>query len=101
MRIELHIERLLLDGVPITAAQLPALRVALERQLEELLGAQPGRIRALAAAQAQPVALGGPTRGTDRPSPQSPPLHLRADMSARTIGNRIAHALHGSLGEER
>ena len=66
MRIELHVDRLVLDGVGVGEHQIPALRAALIGELTRLLAEQPGLTgssRRVVAPDVQlaanPVALGG------------------------------------------
>ena len=105
MTLVLHIERIVLDGLPVTAAQLPALRAALERELGALLTAQPLRADALSAlAETSPRPPS--TRGQSSPHAQikqlmAPRLQLRAGLSTEALGSRIAQAVHGSLGGPR
>jgi hypothetical protein len=77
VRIELHIGRLIFDGV--TPGDTAALRTALEAELGDLLSGDP-------------VA---PRRDHHLRRAAPPPISAAADSA--TFGRRIAHAVHGSL----
>jgi hypothetical protein len=83
MSIHLHIERLVLDGFDLHAAQGPALEAALQAEVERLLAEQ-----GLGEAFRQ----GGATayvRGADLQTPAAP--------GPEPLGRQIGAALHGSL----
>lgn len=84
MKIQLNIERLVLDGVPISASERPLLLAAMETELTRLLrnGELSDELRA-GAALAQVRA------GSVQVSKGSSPKKLGAD---------IAHAVHQGLG---
>lgn len=79
--LHLHIERIVLDGVPLSRAEAGQLRGALEAELARLLAAGP-RVAwtdaALHSVPAPAITLGAPVR----------PLEL---------GRAIAHSVHASL----
>jgi len=87
MSIRLHIERLVLDGLPVTAADAPRVKAALEAELTRLLAA--GGLRA-------DLAAGGAV-----PSVQAPPISSARGVSSTQLGTRIAQAVHGGIGESR
>jgi hypothetical protein len=78
MKISLHIERLLLDGLPLNAHDRPALERALRQELQTLLSNSH-------FAQGQSIAS---LRGTDLALAKSNPT---------TIGSQIAKSIHGGL----
>jgi len=79
--VQLHIERIVLDGVPLSRAEAAQLRGALEAELARLLAHGP-RVAwtdtALHSLRAPALAFGAPVR----------PLEL---------GRAIAHSVHASL----
>jgi len=87
MKIRLHIERLVLDGLPLERRQAPQVQAALERELSRLLSAE-GRGRdwrtdgAVARLKAPAIRL---TKG-------NPP---------QAIGRDIAKSIHAALGARR
>ncbi|HSS48479.1 MAG TPA: hypothetical protein VLX28_05995 [Thermoanaerobaculia bacterium] len=83
MNVNLHIERLILDGIDVEPAQRPLLQAALERELGRLL-AQGGVGPALAAGGAVP-------------SVQAGDFQMGASGNPRQLGRQIARAVHGGL----
>jgi hypothetical protein len=84
MRIELHIERLVLDGLPVTTAEGPRVRAAVESELARLLAAgglnrELGGGRAVARISAPQISLGP----RERPD---------------AIGHAVARSVHGAIG---
>ncbi|MET7573990.1 hypothetical protein ABZT04_36720 [Streptomyces sp. NPDC005492] len=77
MRIELHIGRVVFDG--ITPGDTAALRTALESELGDLLSGDPVT----------------PLRDHHLHRATPPPISAAADSAA--FGRRIARAVHGSL----
>jgi hypothetical protein len=84
MKIYLHIERLVLDGVPISGAERPLFQTAMEGELEQLL---------LAGGLAEGLRTNAAL------------LHLRAgsvyigkESSPKKIGTDVANAVHQALG---
>jgi hypothetical protein len=84
MRINLHIERLILDGIAVPANQQRVLQAALEAELSQSL-ADGGLAPSLLASGALPFVQGG---GMQLPNQASP-----ADL-----GQQIAQAVYGGLG---
>jgi hypothetical protein len=83
MTVHLHIERLVLDGLPLEAADGPAVQAAVEAELTRLLseeGVGPGLQRGGALAS---------LRGTDVELPSAP--------DPGTVGREIGGAVHRSL----
>ncbi len=82
MRVHLHIDRLILDGLPVSAAQGASLQAALSIELGRLLTAEPwsGSLH----NEAVPHLRGGPFAPSHNDSP-------------RQLGNKIAQAVHGGV----
>ncbi len=81
MKIALHIERLVLDGLPLRAGQAGALQAALEAELARLL-AEPGMTGVHGGAAAELAVA---------------PVRLAADGGPHRWGRQIAGSLHGGL----
>jgi hypothetical protein len=86
MRIELHIESLVLDGVPLARGQLPRLQAAVVQELTRRL-----RDGTLAP---QVVAGGG------RPVVYGTPVRVGARPAAQGLGVQIAASIHAGLGSK-
>jgi hypothetical protein len=86
MNIVLHIDRIVMDGLPVSRAQLPALRAAMEGELVRLLG----------TATAQK--LGG-SRSVERLA--APAFSYGPELRPAQIGRQVARSVHGSLGSRR
>jgi hypothetical protein len=84
MNISVHIERLVLDGLPVTGHQGPLLQAAVERELTRLLTDD----SSIAQFNA-----GGPLASINGGSFD---VAERADPA--TLGEQIAAAVHGGLG---
>jgi hypothetical protein len=84
MRIHVHIERLVLDGIPAEAGQVPRLRAAVEAELGRLL-----------AEQAVPRLLlhGGAVARLSAPT-----FEMAPSSSPAGLGSQVAGAVHGALG---
>jgi hypothetical protein len=85
MRIELHIERLILDGLPIERMDGPMVQAAVESELARLLTAE-GLHPALLSGGAMPSVRGGS-------------IQLTSDSNPTSLGTEIAQAAYGGLGE--
>jgi hypothetical protein len=83
MKIAVRIDRLVLDGLPVTPADGQQIRRAVRAELGRLLTIG-GPQRLSAAAGAVP-ALAAPT------------LQLAGGESPKVLGTRIAHAVHDAL----
>ena len=83
MTIRVHIERLVLDGLPLTQAQGAQVREAVESELAHRL-AEGG----LATGLAQGGAV---------PSVRAPSIALSADARPQAIGKQIGGAIHGGI----
>ena len=85
MNVNLHIERLILDGVHVPYAQRPALQAAIEAELARLVregGLTPG----LQSGGAYARARGGS-------------IQLSGDGNPATLGQQIARAAYLGLGK--
>ena len=87
MNINLHIERLILDGLPLEPHQGPLVRAAVAAALGRLL-AEGGLSPQLAA-------------GGALPSVRAAALRLGAGVAPAQVGQQIAHAVYGGIGETR
>lgn len=85
MNINLHIERLVLDGLPIEASQRRVVQAAVEAELSRLLTV--GGISASLQS------------GGAMPSLRADALQLNADSNPRQIGNQIAQSIYGGIGK--
>jgi hypothetical protein len=86
MNVNLHIERLILDGIDVEPAHRPVLQAALEAELARLL-AQGGVGPGLAAGGAVPALRGDGFQ-----------LSGGAGGNPRQLGRQIARAVHGGIG---
>ena len=81
MSVRIHIERLVLDGLPVGREQAGAVRAAVEAELSRLLGER---------------GLGGLGGGAvDRLSGGE--VRLSEGAKAAEVGGQIARAVHGSI----
>jgi hypothetical protein len=87
MKINLHIERLVLDGLPVNGHDAPQVRTAVQAELSRLLGSRglSGEFQA----------------GGTVPAVRARPIHLESQADPRQIGRQIAHSVHGGLGGKR
>lgn len=81
--IALHIETLVLDGVPLASGQQPRLQAAVVEALTQRLGD--------GALAAQLAANGG------REVVHATPIRLGARPEARAVGAQIAASIHAGL----
>jgi hypothetical protein len=86
MNINLHIERLIIDGLPIEAGQGALVKAMLEAELTRLLEAH-----GLSA---------GLQAGGAMPGLQASAVELNAEKNPGQIGAQIARAVYGSIGNE-
>ena len=84
MNINLHIERLVLDGVPVARGGEPLVRAAVEAELARLLAAD-GLAPSLLAGAALPHLRGGE-------------LQLAGASDSNQLGRQIARAVYGGIG---
>ncbi len=82
--IHIHIERLILDGLPIWHSQRPLLQAAAEAELVRLLAAD---------GLAQNLQAGGAV-----PSIPARSIQLTSDGNPKTLGQQIAQAVYGGIG---
>jgi len=87
MNIDLHIERLVLDGLELGAADGPRVAAAIEAELARMLRAG-GLHPALA-------------RGAALPSVAAPHEQLPSCAGAREVGGAVARSLYGGIGGRR
>ncbi|MFO0699071.1 MAG: hypothetical protein U0236_07565 [Nitrospira sp.] len=86
MNINLHIERLVLDGLDLTPEQRPILQAAVETELTRLLAS--GGVR-------ESLRRGGAFSRANTAD-----LQLRNDRSPTRLGEQIAEAVYGGIGHE-
>jgi len=84
MNINLHIERLILDGLPIESLQGPLVQAAVETELGRLLGAG-----GLHASLKSGIAV---------PTVRADALSLSPGNNPKQIGQQIARAVYGGIG---
>jgi len=84
MNINVHIERLVLDGISISANQRPLLQAAIESELTRLLATN-GLAPHLLSGGAMPHAPAGS-------------MQLAADSKPTHLGQQIAQAVYGGIG---
>jgi hypothetical protein len=87
MKINVHIERLVLEGLAVRSHDSPRVNSALTRELERLIGAH-GAFSALRSGGAVP-ALRADT------------LRMERCGSPVRLGTEIARAVHGGLTKQR
>ena len=85
MNISVHIERLILDGLPIAQRDRARLQDAVEEELARLL-----RNGALAADLRSAGMLARAAGGT---------IELSGDEEPELLGKRIARAIYGGIGQ--
>src|SRR6476659_7393949 len=84
--IELHIERLVLDGLQVAPRDRAQLQAALEAELARLLAADGLRSELLSGGAMRSLGAGE--------------IHVPNNMSPLHLGNRNAQAVHGGVGAE-
>lgn len=87
MNVRLHIDRLVLDGISVSAADRPRLQAAIEHELARLITAN-GISPALAS-------------GGALPSIAVPQITLAPHAKPAQLGASIAGALYGGVGGPR
>jgi hypothetical protein len=85
LNINLHIERLVLDGLPIARQDGPLVQAAVEAELSRLLTAQ-GLAPGLLSGGAMPAVRGDS-------------LQLAGESSPSQLGTQIAQAVYGGLSK--
>jgi hypothetical protein len=87
MRVRVHIERLILDGLPLGGLDGPRLQAALSEELTRLIGAQ---------------GISAELRnGGAYPSLPTEALFLARDENPRRLGTRVAKAVFSRIGGQR
>ena len=86
MSINVHIERLILDGLPLERHQAPLVQSAVEAELAQLLAAEG-------------LASGFRSGGHATPRVEAPGIQLASDSNAAHIGQQIARAVYGGIGK--
>jgi len=85
--ITLHIERLILDGVPLSYSQRPLVQAAVEAELARLLASN-GLLAELRSG------------GTLRHVPGGN-IQLSSDGNPHALGQQIAHAVYSGIGSKQ
>jgi len=85
MKINIHIERLVVDGLPITRAHGAALQQAVEAELTKLV-AKGGLSSEMLSGGAMPSV---PTSG----------IQLKRGNDSKSIGRQIARSVYGGIGK--
>lgn len=85
MNINLHIERLILDGVPVKHRQRPLLQATIETELVRLLAA--GEL-------ASNLLVGG-----SLPQVPAGTIQLTDENNPTPLGQQIAQAIYGGIGQ--
>ena len=85
MNINLHIDRLVLDGLPIDHHQGPLVKAAVEAELSRLLTAN-GLTNSLLAGGAMP-------------SVPAPGIQVANDSNPARLGQQIGRAIYGGIGK--
>jgi hypothetical protein len=83
MNIEVRIDHLVLEGLPVDSAQGDLVRVAVEAELTRLFTVG--------------GAASGLTRGDVRPEAHVGEIHFGADDTPARLGERIGRAIHGGI----
>jgi hypothetical protein len=87
MKIKVHIERLVLHGLPVSRSQGHLVQATLERELTQLL-ANGGLSDGLRAGGAVPAL---PAKN----------IRLQKDTQPGSVGKQIAGAVYGGIGSNR
>lgn len=85
MKINVQIERLILDGLPIDRHQGPLVQAAVEAELGRLLAAD-GLAESLMS-------------GAAMPSARAPGIGLANDSNPTQLGEQIGQAVYGGIGK--
>ncbi len=85
MKIHVHIERLVLNGLPVERSAAPQIELAMQQELASLLttAAPPSSVLSAGAIPTLRVA----------------PITIAERTPSRTIGAAIARSLHGGLSQ--
>jgi hypothetical protein len=82
MTIRIHIERLVLEGLPLGVHDGPLVQAAVEAELARLMGG------------GAPPPSGGATARVTAPS-----ISLTTNSSPALLGQQIARSVHGGIGK--
>jgi len=85
MNIRLHIERLVLDGLPVTNAEAPRVKAAMEAELRRLL---------TEGGVSSELAAGGALASVNAPQTHSP-----RGASPMQLGAQIAQSVYAGIGK--
>lgn len=88
MNVNLHIERLVLDGLAFERGHEPLLRAALEAELVRLINEGGDASGLASAAGAVPLV-------------SAPPIETRGDGDPAQLGRQIARSVYDSFGDQR
>ena len=83
MKIHVHIDRLVLDGLPIHGHSAPIIREAVEAELGRLL----------MESRPESAAAGGAAIANVR----TPAIHIPPTAAPGPIGRSVAQAIHGGM----
>jgi hypothetical protein len=86
MNIELHIERLVLDGLPVSPRDRLQLQAAVETELTRLLASGGLRSELLSGGAMRSLGVGE--------------FQVANNHSPMDLGNQIAHAMHSGVSAE-
>ena len=84
MNIKLRIDRLILEGLPVSSTEVPAVRAAVESELARLLATH---------------GLSHEPQGGAIPQVRAGNLQLSAESSPAQLGKQIAQSVHGGIGK--
>lgn len=84
MNIQVHIERLILDGIALSAAERPRLQAAVETELGRLLVEQ-----GIASGLESGIALDSVRGGA---------VQLQPEARGTGLGKQVAQAVYGGIG---
>lgn len=87
MKINVHIERLILDGLPVTSHQGPQVQAAVERELARLLVADGLSDELRTGAAVPQVRAGG--------------FELAKGNHPTRLGQQVARSVYGGIGKRR
>jgi hypothetical protein len=85
MRVHLHIDRIVLDGISLASSETARLVRALERELANAATLEAGDLALFAARAIESMA--------------SPEIKLSQEPSGIEIGEQLAQSVHAGLGE--
>jgi hypothetical protein len=87
MNIRLHIERLILDGLPVNSAQRTQVKAAVEAELTRLM---------TAGGLSNEISGGGAV-----PRVPANAFHLSPQDSPTRVGRQIAQSVYGGIGKTK